>query len=72
MKELELKLTSVQEVKQFKIFIKNCVTCNCFGGSWLTNCLLPLVKELCSSRDAAAANEERLSAELSTVSAIII
>lgn len=40
-KELELKLTSVQE-------------------------------ELCSSRDAAAANEERLSAELSTVSVIII
>jgi hypothetical protein len=36
------------------------------------NCLLPLVKELCSSRDAAAANEERLSAELSTVSVIII
>jgi len=36
------------------------------------NCLLPLVKELYSSRDAAAANEERLSAELSTVSVIII
>lgn len=40
MKELELKLTSVQE-------------------------------ELCSSRDAAAANEERLSAELSTVNKLV-
>lgn len=39
-KELELKLTSVQE-------------------------------ELCSSRDAAAANEERLSAELSTVNKLV-
>lgn len=33
-------------------------------------CLLANFKELCSSKDAAAANEEQLSSELSTVSII--
>lgn len=63
-KELELKLTSAQVVWYCFLWL-----CHVIPDTSHSFCFyVVLIKELCSSKDADAACEERFSAELSTVS----
>ena len=63
-----MKLTSLQEVWNVLFGLLSCSECHSSCTSCLIDISLALVQELCSSKDAAATNEERLSAELATVS----
>lgn len=63
-RELELKLTSTQEVQSCFLWLFQAI----IDVSYSFGIYVVLMKELCSSKDATAANEERFSSELSTVS----